>query len=193
MENKDKIEVIREILYEESTRKMLLEQQISAAGNEDRSTSYTFWKWLAAASIIGILFIIGYNQLNDGSQSRAQTAFKVHEFPLVSKSRGANQNIVDSYIEDVNQKRYSEVLPLLEGADLSEKDKFVKVLMLFRTGEYENAKKIINGTNWKDPYHKTEMDWVLYLISFIQDFPLDQFENRLSSEYKAKAAKLAGE
>ena len=191
LENKDKIEVIREILYEESTRKMLLEHQDVAVESDFKVKSFVLWKWVAAASIIAILSIVGFNLLNDDSENRAQIAFNNHEFPVISKSRGTSQNTVDNHLEDINQQNYAIVLPLLDGNDLSEKDKFVKALILFRTGKYQDAQSLINATDWTDSYHRAELDWVLYLIAYTLDEPLERVESSLTEKYKVQARKIA--
>ena len=85
---------------------------------------------------------------------------------------------------------YETVLPLLKGNDLSEKDKFVKALMLFRLGEYAKAKKLITSTQWKDPYHQSELDWVMYLMAYVSGDSLVNLESTLSNAYQVKAKKL---
>ena len=190
LENKDNIEILKEVLYEESTRKMLLEQQDILLTNVTAKPSFARWKILVAASIIGIVSLIGFNMFNGGSEDKVLMASRLHEFPVITKSRSAQLNIVDSHLDEINQGRYGNVLPLLDKENLSEKDKFVKTLLLFRTGKLTEAKQLISQTQWEDSYHQRELDWVLYLIAYSLDEPLDQLENKLSAEYRLKASKL---
>lgn len=191
MENEDKIEIIKDILYEESTRSMLLGQSDTLDNNVNQPSS--IWKWVAAACVIAFATFIGYGLLNDNSHDRALLANRYHEFPIISKSRGAEQNIVDDYLAQINSKEFDVVLPLLEGSDLSEKDQFVKALMLFEMEKFEDAKKVINAINWSDPYHIQEVNWLHFLINYIQNESLDGMVDKLSAEYKLKAEKLLRE
>lgn len=190
MENKDKIEIIKEILYEESTRKMLLQQEQIPVTSGSNQTSSSLWRWLAAAAVIGIVSLIGLNIFNNDHEDRALLAYNTHEFPLITKSRSAEQNIVDSYLSEINEGQYESVLPFLNVEDLTEKDKFVKALLLFRIGEHKKAKQLITSTQWTDAYHQSELDWVLYLIAYSNNESLDQLESQLSSKYLSKAKEL---
>ena len=183
MENNDKINLVKDILYEESTQRLLKQTVVV-------KSIYPVYKWLVAAAVIGIASLIGFNMLNSDSQDRALMAYNYHDFPVITKSRGAQQNIVDSHLADINQDNYETVLPLLKGNDLSEKDKFVKALMLFRLGEYAKAKKLITSTQWKDPYHQSELDWVMYLMAYVSGDSLVNLESTLSNAYQVKAKKL---
>ena len=175
---------MKDILYEESTRRLLQQTAVVRDINP-------MYKWLVAAAIIGFASLIGFNMLNDTNQDRSLMAYSMHDFPMVSKSRGAEQNIVDNHLLDINQGNYETVLPLLIGDNLSEKDKYVKALMLFRVGDHDAAKELITSTQWEDPYHQSELDWVLYLIAYSSDQPVDQIETKLSSQYRLKAKELS--
>lgn len=183
MENNDNKDVIKDILYEESTLKVLQQTSVSKG---DRA----IYKWLAAAIMIGLIVTIGFNFLNDSAQERAAIAYKSYDFPVVSKSRGADINIVDKHIVNLANGNYMEVLSLLDKDNLSEKDKFVKAVLLFRTQKYREARILITETKWKDSYHQSELNWVLYLMAYIEQEPLEKYEKNLSTVYRSKALLL---
>lgn len=178
--------MVKEILYEESTRRLLQQSAVVKSINP-------VYKWLVAAVVIGIVSLIGLNIINDDSQERALIAYKYHDFPAIAKSRGAERNIVDEHIIEINQGKFQAILPLLDGKDLSEKDKFVKVLMLFREGEYDKSKQLISNTQWEDSYHRSELDWVVYLIAYITGEPLNDLESTLSTDHREKAKELSSQ
>ena len=189
MENNENIEIIKEILYEESTRQMLNVHQNASV--KVGTSSVSVWKWLAAASVIALLSIIGFNYMNNSIVDTSALIAEVYAFPVINKSRGAEINLVDSYIEELNAKQYLEVLNRLPSEGLTEKDQFYKANMFFALNKFDQANQILNNTNWSDDYYVEESNWLKFLIAYdLRDGSVATLKNNLNPAYSIKAEAL---
>ena len=189
LENNENIEIIKEILYEESTRQMLNVHQ-NASVKEGVNT-VSVWKWLAAASVIALLSIIGFNFMNNSVVDTSALIAEVYTFPVINKSRGTEINLVDSYIKELNAKQYLEVLNRLPSEGLSEKDQFYKANMFFALNKFEQANQILDNTNWSDDYYIEESNWLKFLIAYdLRDGSAAILKNNLNPAYSIKAEAL---
>ena len=189
LENNENIEIIKEILYEESTRQMLNVHQ-NASVKEGVNT-VSVWKWLAAASVIALLSIIGFNFMNNSVVDTSALIAEVYTFPVINKSRGTEINLVDSYIKELNAKQYLEVLNRLPSEGLTEKDQFYKANMFFTLNKFEQANQILDNTNWSDDYYIEESNWLKFLIAYdLRDGSAAILKNNLNPAYSIKAEAL---
>lgn len=190
MNNKDKIEkIIKDTLYEESTRRMLL----SAEDQVQQKGISKYIKYLAAASVIAILAIVGLLQMGGDAIDRSMIAQEAYEFPTINKSRGAENHIIDLYLTDIADGKYSEVLRQLNKENLTEKDQFAKAHLRYITKDLEGAKSILSEYQWEDEYYQEEAQWLLFIISYSSGADkqsLTAMAEQLSSAKKSKAMSL---
>ena len=191
MENKENIEIIKEILYEESTRQMLIGQQGASVSTGADTNSVSVWKWLAAASVIVLLSVIGFNYMNNPVVDTSALIAEVYSFPAINKSRGAEINAVDSYVTELNAKQYLEVLNKLPSEGLTEKDLFYKASIHFALNKFDQAKEVLDNTNWSDDYFVEESNWLKFLIAYdLSDGSAATLKNNLNPVYSIKAEAL---
>lgn len=156
--------MIKEIVYEESTRRMLDRQQVASP----KPTAW--WKYTAAAVVIAILALVTFTYMGD-DHSEDLIVDRYYEFPLISKSRGAESHIIDQYLTELRAEEYQNVLDQLEGKQLSEKDTYAKVNLLIATGSIDEAEKLIRETRWQDEYYQAEIRWLQFLIAASRQSP----------------------
>ena len=191
MENKDNIEVIKEILYEESTRNMLTGQQSASVSTGANIKTIAVWQWMAAASVIALLSIIGFNFMNTSNLNTSALLAEAYSFPAINKSRGAEINTVDTYVKEINAKQFQEVLNKLPSEGLTEKDQFYKASMYFALNKFDEAKQILYNFKWSDDYYVEESNWLKFLIAIQNnDSSAETLKAELNSVYTLKAESL---
>ncbi len=159
MKDTDKERIIEDLLFEAASRKSLQAQ--TKAFTLKRYISYA----VAAILVLGIIAISGLLNFQDGSDLRQDLVAKSYTFPKISKSRSGQINIVDSYINELNAKKYSLVLEKLHNSNLSEVDSYVKSHLLFKAKKYEECKALINATEWEDEFLESDVNLLLVFIA----------------------------
>lgn len=185
MNVEDKESIMKDLLYEKAAR-VHLENLKPPMSNK--------FGWVSAAAAILILTFgaIFFFQNNNTSNNTA-IADAHYVFPTITKSRSAEKNIVDDYIPELAKKNYAEVLAALEGKQLSQRDEFVMVHLLYSLQKFDASSELINNGNWTDEYFRDEVLWIDFLISFRQAESDDQIESKLSKlspKYTVKAKKI---
>ena len=96
----DKLEnAVKDLLKEHSARHMLYSL------DKKKKSRILFLLSLAAIFVLGI-FYVTFGIFSTSSVDRLALASNSYEFPSVAKSRSADINIVDSYLADLDAKKY---------------------------------------------------------------------------------------
>lgn len=191
MKEKDLENIVEDLLYEAAARKTL---------NATKSVQSPKRLILAVASIAAaiVIFLMAYSSFNDSRlfDQRNDLIAQHYEFPVVTKSRSLQKNIVDDYISELKNKDYKFVLSKLNTTPLSEEDSFVKAHLLFSLGSIDEAEKLISQTNWKDDYIRNEATWLRFLIAVKKSksiTTLSKIANEISGEHEKEAAQILEE
>ncbi|MFT4533437.1 MAG: hypothetical protein ACJA1A_001115 [Saprospiraceae bacterium] len=185
-----KEDIIKELIFETTTREMLVGKSAQVSQTEESSETIldtvernskggakkhisinnptkTIWLFTKVAAvaivILGAIFLMK-NQFQDNS-TRGQYATSIYTLPTVSKSRGATIDIIDQYINLLDDKKYIEVLSKLTDAT-SEKDLWIKAHLLFNNGEYAEFTKLVESHEWQDEIYAADIDWLGALMLF---------------------------
>ena len=189
MEQK-KEDIIKELIFETTTRELLVgkssyvsqtlksgEAVLQNIGRttdlknaNSTSTRYPtkamwFFSRIAALVIVvlGAIFLFK-NQVQDTS-TKDQYATSIYSLPTVSKSRGAVPNIIDQYIDILDDIQYSAVLTKLNSAT-SEKDLWIKAHLLYNLGKYSEFTQLVESHEWQDEFYATDIDWLRALVLY---------------------------
>ena len=120
MKDTDKERIIEDLLFEAASRKSLQAQ--TKAFTLKRYISYA----VAAILVLVIIAFSGLLNFQDDSDFRQDLVAESYTFPKIGKSRSRQVNIFDSYIDELNSKKYALVLSKLDNSDFSEMDSYVK-------------------------------------------------------------------
>ena len=187
MEEENKIEkAVKELLYEQALRERLQ--------NIERKKKVNFYLLSSVAALF--ILLVGYfiiNGMLNKDIDRNNVIVQNYEFPTISKSRSSEINIIDSFIPELNLKNYEYVLSKLNRDSLSEKDLFAKAHLYFVLDSLDISKDIIQTNSWLDTYHKSEIDWLLFLIEYKEGKSkndLMELSKSLVAPYKGKAEEM---
>jgi len=178
--------IIEDLLYEASARKYLNENK-----SGQKRPVYKYIMGIAAAILIGMFLLTSIQ--NNNLEKRSLLIQQSHDFPLISKSRSAEINIVDDHIKDLNAKKYGLVLEQLAANNLSEKDAYVKAQILFNQGNYKALSQFLDTYKFEDPFYVSEIQWLNFLIEFRNGKSkkeLLDFTQNLDADYAKKASDL---
>jgi hypothetical protein len=91
-----------------------------------------------------------------------------------------------------NGKEVDEVIRVLKGQNLNEKDRYALAHAYYHKGSLEEAKAVILEKKWQDDVYKSDMDFLLFLIAYVQDEKeeLNLYKSRLSDPYAQKAEEI---
>ena len=94
-----KEQIIKDLLYEQSAKELLMNQEVN-----ERSNLTSWLMRIAAIGGIIVLALIGNNLLNQNTTNQLARAKSDYEFPIITKSRSAETNVIDQFIQEINQK-----------------------------------------------------------------------------------------
>ena len=123
---------------------------------------------------------------------RLQIANHTYTYPQLSLSRSAERSIIDDYLAAFNGKEVDEVIQVLKGQNLNEKDRHALAHAYYHKGSLEEAKAVILEKKWQDDVYKSDMDFLLFLIAYVQDEKeeVNLYKSRLSDPYAQKAEEI---
>ncbi len=159
MENEIKENIIKDLLYEHSSRKILV-----AKAKQNKTKIFVLRA--VAAGLITVMTLVGTQYYLNKAVDRNDLVASLYKFPNISKSRSADFSQVDRYITELNNKEYQLVLQNLYNDSLSEKDLFVKTNLFYQLDSLENVKQIIESYKFDDPYNKDQIGWLDFLVSY---------------------------
>ena len=189
MENRNEEHIIEDVLFEISAREVLAKAEQSSTGVVRPIRRYLAY----AAGIIALIAAVFIMRQGASSQTdRIQRVAEVYDYPSLALSRSAERSIIDDHLDDFNTKKVDEVIASLTDKDLDEKDRYALAHVYFEKGAYQKSKDVIVSKEWKEEYYRSEMDWLLFLIAFIQDDQAEQTSTKakLTPAYKAEAESL---
>jgi len=185
-------QVIKDILYERSTREMLL-------NTPQQSRMLPFYKKIAAVAAVGILAFLIY-QLNgpsaDITSQRMAMAQEMYELPQFNKSRGVSTSVIDNNLSTYYNQNWNTLIPILAENHENEKDAFALVNIYYSNGDLSKAQSLIKKYDWSDEYNLEQVAWLDFLISFRKGESVKALVKKadiLSIDYKEKAYTLIAE
>ena len=211
MEQK-KEDIIKELIFETTTREVLVEESaqvsqtlesgetvlhtvdIDTKADDKKHTptgnrTKTMWFFTRVAAlaivVLGAIFLMR-NQFQDNS-TRDQYATSIYDLPSVSKSRGTTIDIIDQYIDLLDDEKYAEVLTKLTNAT-SEKDLWIKAHLLYNIGKYSEFTNLVESHKWQDEFYAADIDWLRALMLYRDGGDMKEIERLhpgLNSEQRA--------
>ncbi len=178
-----KEEHIKDYLYEEGARRMLLKR---AKAKKIRQLSFL----AIAASIIllaAFIFLKPYNKDN-----RDAIVLNYYEKPILSKSRSLDQSGINAYSEFWNKGDYEKIIKDFKGLELSERDQFYLAHAYFNSNQLEKSQQLILSNQWTDEFYIEDLEWLNFLIE-LKKRTENISQDRLSPEFKEKAQKILQE
>ena len=189
MENRKEEHIIEDLLFEISAREVLAKAEQGSA-----SVIRPIRKYLAYAAVFLALIatLVILNRGGSSMDDRLQVANNTYTYPQLGLSRSAERSIVDDYLTAFNAKEVEAVIQALEGQELKDKDRYALAHAYYYKGSLQEAKAVILEKKWEDDVYKSDMDFLLFLIAFVQDEKeeLKKYKSGLSATYAKKAEEI---
>ena len=186
MDNKYDIEKLVDlVLFEEATKDQLI--GISKATIRRRQVFIA----LAAAASIALLAFAYFGSFNQ--EPREKYYAESYSFPVITQSRGAQQDITSGFIKDFQQQDYSKAIPAFKDSELtSPRDKYIKGHLQIQAKNYQSAINTFQQITVDSPYYN-EAQWNIFLLHYkagANKKKLKILGQKLAPPYQQKALSL---